>query len=71
MKKEKSKIKIPPSPLQGEKDVQKNSTEFNEQTPFKHPHGEAGEKDRQAPREHPHEFTTPVNKTGKMPGKKK
>ena len=28
MKKEKSKIKIPPSPLQGEKDVQKNSTEF-------------------------------------------
>jgi hypothetical protein len=67
----KVKSKIPPSPLQGEKDVQKNSTAFNEQTPFKHPHGDTDEKDRQTQREHPHEFTTPVAKKNKVTGNKK
>lgn len=71
MRKGKSNIKNTPSPLQGEKDVQKNSTEFKEQTPFKHSHGETGENDRQIPREHPHEFTTPVATKGKTPRKKK
>jgi hypothetical protein len=71
MKKVKSKNKNSPSPLQGEKEVQKNSTEFNEQTPFKRPHGDTGEKDRQTPREHPHEFTTPVVTKEMVAGKKK
>lgn len=60
MKKEKSKSNVTPSPTQGEKDVQKQSTEYNEQVPRKHLHGETEENDDRAARKHPHGFKTPV-----------
>jgi hypothetical protein len=56
----KNEKRIPQHPLKGEKDVQKQSTEFKEQVPFKHPHGAPSEDDKQTPLEHPHQTTTPV-----------
>ena len=57
----KKEIKIIPSPTEGEKDIQKKSSEFNEQVPRKHPHGETGENDKQPFQEHLHGFITPVD----------
>ncbi|MEO8086791.1 MAG: hypothetical protein ABI763_08230 [Bacteroidota bacterium] len=50
-----------PSPTQGEKDVQKESTEREEQIPLKHPQGESGENNEQTSREHPHGIDTSVD----------
>ena len=61
MKRKRMEKKTHPSPTQGEKDVQKESTEHHEQTPLKHPHGESGENNEHTPREHPHDVDTSVD----------
>jgi hypothetical protein len=48
-------------PEQGEKDVQKESKEYNEQIPIQHPHGEDGEHNEVTPTEHPHDLKTSVD----------
>jgi hypothetical protein len=61
MKKNRKK-KNTESPTQGEKNVQKKSTE-EEQTLLKHPHGEKEEFEEQTLLvEHPHNYTTIVAK---------
>ena len=62
MKKKITEKEVPLNPTQGETDIQKQSTEYNELIPRKHPHGEKSGDERQATIEHPHEFKTIVDK---------
>jgi hypothetical protein len=65
MKKTTDEKEVSPSPTQGEKDVQKQSTEYNEQVPLAHPHGEDGEQKELIPAEHPHGTKTAVDSKNK------
>ncbi len=71
MKKETDQSESTKSPIQEEKEIQKECTEHDEQIPLKHPHGETGELDKQIPREHPHGFDTTVALENTHPVKRK
>jgi hypothetical protein len=61
MKNKKTEKEVPLNPTQGETDIQKQSTEYNELIPRKHPHGEKSGDEHEATIEHPHEFKTIVD----------
>jgi hypothetical protein len=61
MKKSTDEKEVSPSPTQGEKNVQRQSTEYNEQVPLAHPHGEDGAHKELIPVEHPHGLKTTVD----------
>jgi hypothetical protein len=61
MKKKKKNSSVSPAPEQSEKNVQKHSTEYKEQIPFEHPHGESAENNEHIPLKHPHDVITTVD----------
>ncbi len=71
MSNRKTEKEVPLNPTQGERDIQTESTEYNELIPRKHPHGEKDADNREPTIEHPHGFKTIVDKkhTGAVKGK--
>jgi len=62
---------LSPSQKREEKNVQKQSTEYQEQIPLKHPHGEKRSPDERVPSEHPHTITTVVDGNTEKKAKRK